>query len=60
MKRAKLLILQALVMVVFLAVWHLVTTTSLFGDVKTTQFFFSTPGAVLSRTWTQLTGGEIY
>ena len=60
MKRAKLLILQALVMVVFLAVWHLVTTTSLFGDVKTTQFFFSTPGAVLSRTWTQLTGGDIY
>ncbi|KPH82935.1 ABC transporter permease [Bosea vaviloviae] len=60
MNRVKLLALQALVMVVFLGVWHLITTTSLFGEVKTTQFFFSTPIAVLSRTWTQLTGGEIY
>ena len=60
MNRAKLLALQALVMVVFLGIWHLVTTTSLFGEVKTTQFFFSTPVAVLSRTWTQLTGTEIY
>lgn len=60
MKRTKLLVLQALVMVVFLAVWHLATTTSLFGDIKTTQFFFSTPGAVLARTFKQLTGADIY
>jgi NitT/TauT family transport system permease protein len=60
MKRIKLLGLQVLVMLAFLAVWHVVTTTSLFGDVKTMQFFFSTPAAVLGRTFTQLTGGEIY
>ena len=32
MNRVKLLALQALVMVVFLGLWHLVTTTSLFGE----------------------------
>ncbi len=60
MKRIKLLSLQILVMLVFLAIWHVVTTTSLFGEVKTMQFFFSTPAAVLGRTFTQLTGSEIY
>jgi len=60
MNRVKLLALQALVMVVALAIWHLVTTTGLFGDVKTTQFFFSTPIDVLARTWKQLTGTDIY
>jgi NitT/TauT family transport system permease protein len=60
MNRVKLLFLQILVMVVFLALWHVVTTTSLFGDIKTTQFFFSTPGEVLARTWKQLTGADIY
>ena len=60
MKRMKLISLQILVMLVFLAIWHAVTTTSLFGDVKTMQFFFSTPGAVLARTFKQLTGGDIY
>ena len=51
MSRIKLLALQILVMIVFLAIWHVVTTTSLFGDIKTTQFFFSTPADVLARTW---------
>ena len=60
MKRMKLLSLQILVMLVFLAIWHVVTTTSLFGDVKTMQFFFSTPSAVLTRTFKQLTSGDIY
>ena len=40
MKRVKLISLQILVMLAFLLVWHVVTTTSLFGDVKTMQFFF--------------------
>ena len=31
MKRMKLLSLQILVMVVFLLIWHVATTTSLFG-----------------------------
>ena len=60
MRRLKLLSLQILVMLVFLGVWHVVTTTSLFGDVKTMQFFFSTPGAVLARTFKQLTSADIY
>lgn len=60
MKRVKLLSLQVLVMVAFLAIWHVATTTSLFGDVKTIQFFFSTPVAVLTRTFKQLTSADIY
>ena len=60
MNRLKLLGLQLLVMLVFLAIWHVVTTTSLFGDVKTMQFFFSTPAAVIGRTFKQLAGAEIY
>ena len=60
MSRVKLLALQILVMIVFLGIWHVVSTTSLFGEVKTIQFFFSTPGEVLARTWKQLTGAEIY
>lgn len=60
MKRAKLLFLQIMVMVVFLLIWHVVTNYPVFGDVRTSQFFFSTPIDVISRTWRQLTGGEIY
>ena len=60
MKRGKLLLLQILVMVVFLAIWHVVTVFPIFGDVKTAQFFFSTPVDVLTRTWRQLTGSDIY
>ena len=60
MNRVKLLSLQILVMIVFLGIWHIVSTTTLFGEVKTIQFFFSTPGEVLARTWKQLTGSEIY
>ncbi|MEN5081102.1 ABC transporter permease [Bosea sp. TWI1241] len=60
MSRIKLFVLQIMVMVVCLAIWHVVTAYPIFGDVRTSQFFFSTPWAVISRTWTQLTGGEIY
>ena len=60
MNRVKLLSLQILVMIVFLGIWHIVSTTTLFGEVKTIQFFFSTPGEVLARTWKQLTGSEFY
>jgi len=60
MKRLKLLSLQILVMVVFLLIWHVATTMSLFGDIKTSQFFFSTPLAVLARTFKELTGPSIY
>ena len=44
----------------FLLVWHVVTTTSLFGDVKTMQFFFSTPVAVLTPyLYTQIAFGAL-
>ena len=60
MKRAKLLLLQAMVMVVALLIWYVVTAYPIMGEVKTIQFFFSTPAAVIGRTWNQLTGTEIY
>ena len=60
MSRLKLLLLQILVMVVVLAIWHVISNFPIFGDVKTIRFFFSTPFDVLARTWKQLTGAEIY
>jgi NitT/TauT family transport system permease protein len=53
-------LLQILVMVVVLAIWHVISNFPIFGDVKTIRFFFSTPFDVLARTWKQLTGAEIY
>ena len=35
MKRAKLLLLQVLVAVVVIVIWHLISATTLFGDPKT-------------------------
>jgi NitT/TauT family transport system permease protein len=58
--RLKLLLLQILVMIVALAIWHVISNFPIFGDVKTIRFFFSTPIDVLARTWKQLTGAEIY
>ncbi len=60
MKRLKLIALQVLVMVAFLLFWHVATTTSLFGEIKTIQFFFSTPVAVLTRTVKELVSPDIY
>ena len=60
MSRLKLLLLQILVMIVALAIWHVISNFPIFGDVKTIRFFFSTPFDVLARTWKQLTGAEIY
>lgn len=60
MSRIKLLFLQILVLLVFLAIWHAISSYPIFGEVKTIQFFFSTPGEVLARTWKQLTGADIY
>jgi NitT/TauT family transport system permease protein len=60
MNRALLLVLQILVAVIGLAFWHVLTTTSLVGDPKKMQFFFSTPWDVLVRTFRDLIGGEIW
>jgi NitT/TauT family transport system permease protein len=60
MNRARLIALQVLVAVIGLAFWHLLTTTSLVGDPKKMQFFFSTPWDVLARCVKDLAGGEIW
>lgn len=60
MKRLGLLGLQILIGLVFLAIWHVITTTTLFGDPKKIQFFFSTPFDVLARVWRDLSTGELW
>ena len=47
MSRARLLGLQILVAVLALGAWHVITTTTLVGDPRKMQFFFSTPWDVL-------------
>lgn len=49
--RAVLFLLQALVAVVALALWHIGSTVPLFGQVILPPFFFSTPGEVMARVW---------
>ena len=58
--RPKLLVLQVLVAVVAIGIWHAVTAYPLAGDVKTMRFFFSTPLEVGLRVWKMITGGEIW
>jgi NitT/TauT family transport system permease protein len=60
MSRGKLLACQIGVAVVLVAIWHLLTTTGWFGDVKKLQFFFSTPWDVIKRTVAQLLTADIY
>ncbi len=60
MNRAKLLSLQIFVAVVAIGIWQLVTTTGLFGNVKTMQFFFSTPVDVFWRTVKVFVEGTIW
>jgi NitT/TauT family transport system permease protein len=60
MNRSKLLVLQVLVAVVLLAIWHVITVYPIVGQPKNLQFFFSTPVDVLSRVWRELSGGEIW
>ena len=60
MNRSKLIVLQVLVAVVLLAVWHVITVYPIVGQPKNLQFFFSTPVDVLARVWRELSGGEIW
>jgi NitT/TauT family transport system permease protein len=55
-----LMFLQVMVAVVFIAVWHVLTTYPLLGDVKTAKFFFSTPGEVGGRIVKMVMGGELW
>jgi NitT/TauT family transport system permease protein len=60
MNRAFLLLLQVLVAVVILTVWHLVTATSLFGNPKTMAFFFADPLKVALRIVQWFVTGSIW
>ena len=60
MDRSRLLLLQVLVAVVLLGIWHVVTVYPIVGQPKNLQFFFSTPVDVLSRVWRELSGTEIW
>ncbi len=60
MNRAKLVSMQIGVAVIAIAIWHVVTTTSLVGDQKVMKFFFSTPSDVFWRTWKVFYEGTIW
>ncbi|MBV9076824.1 MAG: ABC transporter permease [Methylobacteriaceae bacterium] len=60
MRRPLLLAAQVGVALVLLLVWHVVTTTPLFGSPKNLQFFFSTPLDVLARVGREFGSGEIW
>lgn len=60
MTRHRLLLLQILVGVGMLLIWHIAAETGLFGDVKTIRFFFSTPLAVAERIWVWFVSGTIW
>lgn len=58
--RSRLLMLQILVAVVVLLLWHVATNYPVFGDVKTMRFFFSTPWEVLARVVAMFADGSVY
>jgi NitT/TauT family transport system permease protein len=58
--RPVLIALQICVAVVFLAFWHMATSTAIFSDVKTMKFFFSTPGDVGARIVRMFAEGGIW
>jgi NitT/TauT family transport system permease protein len=60
MSRARLLLLQALVAVVAVAAWHVLTTDDYFGTAVLPPFFFSTPVDVGSRVVQLFAGGAIW
>ena len=58
--RLVLLSLQALVAVVLVLSWHVASTTSLLGEPKNIQFFFSTPYKVIERVIKWFSEGTIW
>ncbi len=58
--RPVLLALQLLVAASFIGFWHVATATSLFGEIKTMKFFFSTPWDVGARVVRMVVGGEVW
>lgn len=60
MNRSLLLLLQILVAVVLLTIWHLATNTGLFGNPKTISFFFADPLKVAQRVIQWFVSGSIW
>lgn len=60
MNRGLLILLQVLVAVVLLVLWHLATATSLFGNPKTAAFFFGQPLQVAARIVEWFAEGSIW
>ena len=60
MNRTLLVSLQIGVAVAMIAVWHILTTTTLIGDPDKLQFFFSTPVDVARQIWVWLANGSIW
>src|SRR5262245_47787308 len=60
MSRATLLILQLLVAVVAIAIWHVFTTMPIFGVTVLPKFFFSTPYDVAARIIKWFVEGTIW
>jgi NitT/TauT family transport system permease protein len=59
MSRAKLLLLQALVAVVALAIWHVGATVPIAGTYLLPKFFFSSPLDVAERVWRLFADGTM-
>ncbi len=60
MNRSLLLTLQIGVAVAIIAIWHVLTTTTLIGDPDKLQFFFSTPVDVAAQIWAWFANGSIW
>ena len=60
MRGARLFVLQALVALAIIVLWHEAATTWLFGDPKTVRFFFSAPADVGLRVWKFFATGTIW
>ncbi|HSV22494.1 MAG TPA: ABC transporter permease [Xanthobacteraceae bacterium] len=60
MSRAKLLLLQVIVAVIAIALWHVLSTDDYFGVEVLPPFFFSTPGDVAVRVVRLFASGAIW
>jgi NitT/TauT family transport system permease protein len=60
MSRAKLLLLQVIVALTAVALWHVLSTDEYFGSALLPPFFFSTPTDVAARVAKLFAGGTIW
>src|SRR5260370_11468427 len=60
MSRAKLLLLQVMVALTAVALWHVLSTDEYLGVAVLPPFFFSTPGDVAARVARLFAGGAVW